>query len=55
MYGDYWVKFNSQLNPDTILIPIDSVTTDINQKRLYKGIMLEHDSVHILKRFFYTA
>jgi len=52
MYGDYWVKFNSQLNPDTILIPIDSLTTDINQKRLYKGIMLEHDSIHILKRFF---
>jgi hypothetical protein len=52
MYGDYWVKFNSQLNPDTILIPIDSVTTDINQKRLYKGIMLEHDSIHILHRFF---
>lgn len=52
MYQKRWVKFQNVLNPDSIQISIDSVTVDINETRVYKGIMLEHDSVHILPRFF---
>ncbi|WP_462280860.1 hypothetical protein [Salinivirga cyanobacteriivorans] len=52
VYDRHWVKFKETLNPDAIQIPVDSVTTDINNNRLYKGIMLEHDSIHILPRFF---
>ena len=52
IYEHHWVKFKETLDPEAIRIPVDSVTVDINDNRLYKGIMLEHDSVHILPRFF---
>ena len=51
-YEKNWVKFEETIDPESIQIPIDSVTVDINNKRLYKGLMLEHDSIHILPRFF---
>lgn len=52
MYQKRWVKFENVLNPESIRIPIDSVSVDINNNRVYKGLMLEHDSIHILPRFF---
>ncbi len=51
-YEKRWVKFAETLDPDQIRIPIDTTTIDINDNRVYKGIMLEHDSIHILPRFF---
>ncbi|MDA3865657.1 MAG: hypothetical protein PF489_02780 [Salinivirgaceae bacterium] len=52
LYQQRWVRFENTINPQKVRIPIDSVTVDINDTRLYKGLMLEHDSVHILPRFF---
>lgn len=51
-YEKRWVKFTETLDPEQIRIPIDTTTVDINDNRVYKGIMLEHDSIHILPRFF---
>jgi hypothetical protein len=49
--GKSWVKFNSQINPQKILIPIDSALYDDKDRRLASGVMSTIDSNAIYTSF----
>lgn len=46
-----WVKFSSEINPNSIYIPITEQPYDINKDKLYSGMMLTKDSTHIYSTF----
>ncbi len=46
-----WVKFSAEINPKQIYIPIDEQAYDINDNKLYSGMMLTKDSTHIYSTF----
>ncbi|MBE9467044.1 MAG: hypothetical protein IMY72_01835 [Bacteroidetes bacterium] len=48
---NYWVKFSSEINPKNIYIPVDEQPYDINNNKLYSGMMLTKDSTHIYSTF----
>ncbi len=47
----YWFKFKESINPNNIMIPIDEELNDIDNKRLYTGMFMKTDSVHIYSAF----
>lgn len=47
----YWVKFSAEINPKQIYIPIAEQSYDINDNKLYSGMMLTKDSTHIYSTF----
>ncbi len=47
-----WLKFETEIDPYNIYIPVDEQTFDINRKRIYSGIFIHYDSVHIYPAFF---
>jgi hypothetical protein len=46
-----WLKFNSEIDPKNILIPVSQTPVSINNKPLYSGIFLAPDSIHIYPAF----
>lgn len=50
--GRSWLKFEAEINPDSILIPVPAEPVDINLKRIYAGSMITRDSTHIYSTFF---
>lgn len=47
----HWIKFNSRVYPDSVAIPIDSVTTNDQNERLYKGFFLSNQPVQLYSTF----
>ncbi len=52
LLGTKWLKFEAQIDPYNIYIPVDEQTFDINRKRIYSGIFIHYDSVHVYPAFF---
>jgi hypothetical protein len=49
--GRSWLKFEAEINPDSILIPVKAEPIDINLKKIYAGTMITRDSTHIYSTF----
>ncbi len=47
----YWVKFNSDIDPKDIYIPIGDTIKDINNNNLSAGFFLSHDSSLVYSAF----
>ena len=47
-----YIKFESEINPADIYIPIPAQPLDINMNSLYSGIFITRDSSHIYPAFF---
>jgi hypothetical protein len=50
--GRNWLKFEAEIDPDSILIPVPAEPIDINLKKIYAGTMITRDSTHIYSTFF---
>lgn len=46
-----WLKFNSEIEPKDIYIPIDENPVNINNNKLFAGIFMGSDSIHIYPAF----
>jgi hypothetical protein len=46
-----WIKFNSRIYPDSVAIPIDSITTNDKDERLFKGFFLSNQPVELYSTF----
>lgn len=46
-----WFKFNAEIDPNEIYIPIDSNTVDVNDNKLFASVMLSSDSLGIYTAF----
>ena len=51
MQKRYWVKFESDINPKDIYIPIGDTIKDINNNKLVAGFFLAHDSTYVYSAF----
>jgi hypothetical protein len=49
--GNYWLKFNSEINPKQIYIPVSLAPIDINNNNLVNGIMLTPDTADLYSAF----
>ena len=49
--GRSWLKFETEINPDSILIPVPVEPIDINLKKIFAGTMITRDSTHIYSTF----
>ena len=47
----YWFKFEADINPNDMYIPIDTNLKDISNNKLYNGIYMTKDSIHIYSAF----
>jgi len=48
----YWTKFKAVINPKEIYIPIEEELIDINNKKLYVGLLMQTDTFSIYPAFF---
>jgi hypothetical protein len=46
-----WVNFRSELDPLNIMIPIGDPLIDINRNKIFNGIFMYYDSVHVYPAF----
>lgn len=46
-----WLRFKTQIDPDSVVIPFGEPVFDVNQSLLYTGTYLASDSVHIFPGF----
>jgi hypothetical protein len=46
-----WIRFTDRINPDSVSIPIDSVTTNDQTERLFKGFFLSNQPVELYSTF----
>ncbi len=49
--GDSWLRFQSEINPKEILIPIEKEPKDANGNKISTGIVLTKDSTHVYPTF----
>jgi hypothetical protein len=49
--GRSWLKFEAEIDPDSVLIPVSEEPVDINLKRIYAGTMITRDSTHIYSTY----
>ncbi|MBI9065705.1 MAG: hypothetical protein JEZ09_00355 [Salinivirgaceae bacterium] len=49
--SENWLKFESEINPLNIYIPLGEQPKDINEKFLVSGVMLATDSIHVFPTF----
>ena len=49
--GKSWLKFEAEINPDSIMIPVPAEPVDINLKKIFAGTMITRDSTHIYSTF----
>ena len=47
----HWFRFEADINPNDMYIPIDSSLKDISNNKLYNAIFMTRDSVHIYSAF----
>jgi len=46
-----WIRFTSRIYPDSVSIPIDSITTNDQNERLFKGFFLSNQPVELYSTF----
>jgi len=46
-----WIRFTDRINPDSVLIPIDSLTVNDKNERLFKGFYLSNQPVELYSTF----
>jgi len=46
-----WIRFTDRINPDSVSIPIDSVTVNDQNERLFKGFYLSNQPVELYSTF----
>ncbi len=46
-----WFKFNAEINPNEIYIPISETPSDINNNNVHAAFMMTNDSAHIYSTF----
>ncbi len=46
-----WLRFQTEVNPDSVVIPFGTPTFDINQSPLFTGTYLASDSIHMFPGF----
>ncbi|MFA6125738.1 MAG: hypothetical protein WC699_00395 [Bacteroidales bacterium] len=46
-----WIRFTSRIFPDSVSIPIDSLTTNDQNERLFKGFFLSNQPVELYSTF----
>lgn len=46
-----WIRFNNRIFPDSVAIPIDSITTNDQGERLFKGFFLSNQPVELYSTF----
>jgi len=46
-----WVNFRSELDPVNILIPIGDPLIDFNRNKIFNGVFMYYDSVHVYPAF----
>lgn len=47
-----WLSFESEIDPDSIYIPVSIQPLNINNGKIYSGMMVANDSIHIFSTFF---
>jgi len=47
-----WFKFKSPIEPDSVRIMVDEAPLNVNNNKIYNGLFLTNDSVHIYPAFF---
>lgn len=50
-FSENWLKFETEINPKNVLIPLPEQPKDINDAFLVSGTMLATDSIHIFPTF----
>jgi hypothetical protein len=46
-----WINFRSEIEPSNIRIPISDPLIDINRDKIFSGLFLHYDSVHVYPAF----
>jgi hypothetical protein len=46
-----WLKFTSELDPKNVIIPVDENPVNINNTKIYNGMFIANDSIHIYPAF----
>lgn len=46
-----WTRFRSEIDPATVMIPIADPLIDINRDKLFSGLYLHYDSLHVYPAF----
>jgi hypothetical protein len=46
-----WLDFKCEINPNSIYIPVPEQPLDINQSKIFAGLFMYYDSVHIYPAF----
>jgi len=49
--GKSWLKFSSDIDPDNVIIPVESRMQNLDQNNIYAGTFKARDSVHIYPSF----
>ena len=47
-----WLDFKTEINPLSIYIPVPDQQIDINKMKIYSGLFMHYDSVHLFPAFF---
>jgi hypothetical protein len=47
-----WLQFTSDINPDSIYIPVTSKMKELNGRYIFAGPMIRYDSIHVYPAFF---
>jgi hypothetical protein len=47
----YWLKFDTEINPDSVMFPVESKMQNIELNNIYAGTLKARDSVHIYPTF----
>jgi hypothetical protein len=49
--NQYWLKFETEIDPDSIMIPVESRMQNTNLVNIYAGTLKARDSIHIYPTF----
>ncbi len=49
--GKHWLKFETDINPDSVLIPVSDVPLSYDMSPTYIGTMISRDSTHVYSNF----
>ena len=49
--GKHWLKFETEINPDSILIPVEANMQNTDLNKIFAGTMKARDSIHIYPTF----
>ncbi len=50
--GKHWLKFETRIDPDSIMIPVNDAPLQYDMAPTYAGTMITRDSTHIYSTFF---